>query len=82
MRPGELDLAVARSILEARLAVGPGVAALAAERGGPALPALLTDTLDALAATDDGPVGDSSGRCTRWSSGTRSSTPPTRSCSA
>ena len=33
--------------------IGPGVAALAAERGGPALTALLTDTVDALAATDD-----------------------------
>ena len=33
--------------------IGPGVAALAAERGGPALSAILTDTLDALAATDD-----------------------------
>ena len=33
--------------------VGPGVAALAAERGTPALEALLVDTVDALAATDD-----------------------------
>ena len=39
VRRGELDPAVARSILEARLAVGPGVAALAAARGGPALAA-------------------------------------------
>jgi len=54
VRSGNLDLAVARSILEARLVIGPGVAALAAERGGPALTALLTDTLDALATTDDG----------------------------
>jgi GntR family transcriptional repressor for pyruvate dehydrogenase complex len=53
VRRGNLDLAVARSILEARLVVGPGVAALAAERGGPALAAQLTDTVDALAATDD-----------------------------
>ena len=37
VRRGQLDPAVARSILEARLAVGPSVAALAAERGGPAL---------------------------------------------
>jgi DNA-binding FadR family transcriptional regulator len=44
---------VARSILEARLAIGPSVAALAAARGGAALEATLTDTLDALAATDD-----------------------------
>ena len=53
VRGGVLDPAVARSILEARLVVGPGVAALAAERGGPALTALLTETVDALAATDD-----------------------------
>ena len=54
VRNGDLDTAVARSILEARLVVGPGVAALAAERGGPTLEALLTDTVDALGATDDG----------------------------
>jgi DNA-binding FadR family transcriptional regulator len=53
VRKGVLDAAVARSILEARLVIGPGVAALAAERGGPALHAALTDTVDALAATDD-----------------------------
>jgi GntR family transcriptional repressor for pyruvate dehydrogenase complex len=53
VRHGELDPAVARSILEARLAVGPSVAALAATRGGPALAALLTGTTDRLAATDD-----------------------------
>jgi DNA-binding FadR family transcriptional regulator len=40
-------------VLEARLAIGPTVAALAAERGGPTLEATLTDTVDALAATDD-----------------------------
>ncbi len=54
VRRGELDPAVARSILEARLVVGPGVAALAAERGGPALEVLLGDTVDALGGTDDG----------------------------
>ncbi|MGH3362537.1 MAG: FadR/GntR family transcriptional regulator [Nocardioides sp.] len=53
VRRGELDPAVARSILEARLVIGPGVAALAAERGGPALAAALTDTVDDLAGTDD-----------------------------
>lgn len=58
VRHGELDPAVARSILEARLAVGPSVAALAATRGGPALAALLTETTDRLAATGDGPAGD------------------------
>ena len=53
LRGGGLDAAVARSILEARLVVGPGVAALAAERGGPALVAALTAAVDALAATED-----------------------------
>jgi DNA-binding FadR family transcriptional regulator len=53
VRRGDLDADVARSILEARLAIGPSVAALAAARGGAALEATLTDTLDALAATDD-----------------------------
>jgi DNA-binding FadR family transcriptional regulator len=53
LRGGGLDAAVARSILEARLVVGPGVAALAAERGGPALVAALTAAVDALADTED-----------------------------
>lgn len=53
VRRGELDPRVARSILEARLVVGPGVAALAAERGDPTLEVLLTETVDALGATDD-----------------------------
>lgn len=53
VRRGNLDLAVVRSILEARLVVGPGVAALAAERGGPALTATLADVVEALGATDD-----------------------------
>ncbi len=53
VRAGVLDATVARSILEARLVIGPGVAALAAERGGPGLAATLTATVDALAATDD-----------------------------
>ncbi len=58
VRRGTLDASVARSILEARLAVGPSVAALAAQRGGPPLAAQLTGTLDALAAVDDGPTAD------------------------
>lgn len=53
VRRGDVDVAVVRSILEARLVIGPGVAALAAERGGPALAATLTETVDALAGTDD-----------------------------
>src|SRR3954447_13330276 len=48
VRGGELDPEVARSVLEARLAVGPAVAALAAGRGGPVLAADLTETLDRL----------------------------------
>lgn len=53
VRDGELDLSVVRSILEARLAVGPEVAALAAERGTTDLADALRGTVDALAATDD-----------------------------
>jgi len=53
LRGGGLDAAVARSILEARLVVGPGVVALAAERCGPALVAALTAAVDALAGTED-----------------------------
>ncbi len=53
VRRGQLEVAVARSVLEARLAVGPAVAALAAERGGAGLAAALADPLDLLAATDD-----------------------------
>ena len=52
-RAGGLDTAVARSVLEARLAVGPAVAALAAERGGPTLAAALDEVVDRLGATDD-----------------------------
>jgi DNA-binding FadR family transcriptional regulator len=53
VRRGELDPAVARSVLEARLAIGPAVAALAAARSGPPLAATLDGLLDRLAATDD-----------------------------
>jgi GntR family transcriptional repressor for pyruvate dehydrogenase complex len=58
VRRGELDPEVARSVLEARLAIGPAVAALAAQRGGPVLAAALTDVLDALAESEAGPDGD------------------------
>lgn len=58
VRHGQLDVAVARSILEARLAIGPAVAALAAERGGTTLAAELVEVVDVLAAVDDGPQGD------------------------
>ncbi len=53
---GELDITVARSILEARLSVGPAVAGLAARRGGPAAVPHLREVLATLAADDD-PVG-------------------------
>jgi len=53
VRAGRIDPGVARSVMEARLAVGPAVAALAAERGGTTLAASLGDVVDALAATDD-----------------------------
>ena len=53
VRRGKLDASVARSVLEARLAIGPAVAALAAARGGSTLAATLTETLDRLAGTDD-----------------------------
>lgn len=49
----ELDLAVVRSILEARLHNGPKVAELAAERCGPQAAGLLDGAVDALAAEDD-----------------------------
>ena len=51
---GNLDLAVARSILEARLHVGPKVAELAALRSGAALEEPLREAVDALAAATDG----------------------------
>jgi GntR family transcriptional repressor for pyruvate dehydrogenase complex len=50
---GQLDLAVARSILEARLHNGPKVAELAAQRRGPQTTALLNDSVQALEAERD-----------------------------
>lgn len=52
-RGDELDLAVVRSIMEARLHNGPKVAELAAERSGAQAAAALDDAVDALAAEDD-----------------------------
>src|SRR4051794_14875511 len=57
VRAGTLDVSVARSVLEARLVVGPGVAALAAQRGGAGLEATLGALVDALAAAE-GPEAD------------------------
>src|SRR6201997_768471 len=53
LRGGELDLAVARSVLEARLHNGPKVAELAAQRHPPELAALLDDSVRGLEAEDD-----------------------------
>ncbi|HZQ32046.1 MAG TPA: GntR family transcriptional regulator [Mycobacterium sp.] len=50
---GELDVTVARSILEARLHNGPKVAELAAQRRRPELAELLDDSVRALEAEDD-----------------------------
>lgn len=51
---GGLDLAVARSILEARAHVGPTIAELAAGRGGARVAPLLERVVAELAADDDG----------------------------
>src|SRR2546430_5739415 len=53
IRHGELDLSVARSILEARLHVGPKVATLAAERAGKTLGPALTAAVAELAGATD-----------------------------
>lgn len=50
---GQLDATVARSVIEARTCIGPDVAALAAERGGPATGAALEACLEELTETDD-----------------------------
>jgi DNA-binding FadR family transcriptional regulator len=62
---GELDLAVARSVLEARLHVGPKVAALAAERAGATLGPDLDAVISALEADDD-PVARQRHALTFW----------------
>lgn len=53
VRDGVLDTAVARSVIEARTAVAPDIAALAAERNGPTTGAALAEILDRLEAIDD-----------------------------
>lgn len=50
---GGLDLAVARSILEARAHVGPKIAELAARRAGPAARDVLARAVEALRQDDD-----------------------------
>ena len=77
-RNGELDFAVYRSVLEARLRTGPKVAELAAERHGPELAELFEDSLRTLEASET----RSSGNATRSRSGTLWSTALARSYSA
>lgn len=50
---GELDLAVARGVLEMRAHLGPEIARRCAERGGPELADRLDALVDAMEATDD-----------------------------
>jgi DNA-binding FadR family transcriptional regulator len=65
VRGGELDAGVARSILEARLAVAPEVAALAARRADEAVHEALAESIDALEADDD-PVARQRTALTYW----------------
>ncbi|TSE00759.1 FadR family transcriptional regulator [Skermania sp. ID1734] len=53
LRGGELDVAVARSILEARLHNGPKVAELAAYRRGAAMKDVLHEAIQELASASD-----------------------------
>ena len=53
VRGGSVDLAAVRSVVEARLVIGPGVAALAAVRRTDALLEQLTATVEAYADSDD-----------------------------
>lgn len=53
VRGGSVDVAVVRSVVEARLLIGPGVAALAARRRAPELPVRLAEVVASYAATDD-----------------------------
>ncbi|MCH9708636.1 MAG: GntR family transcriptional regulator [Actinomycetia bacterium] len=53
LRSGQLDVSVARSIVEARLHNGPKVAELAAQRRRPELPALLDEAVRALETETD-----------------------------
>jgi len=52
-RDGELDLAVFRSVLDARLRIGPKVAELAAERHGPELAESIEESLRTLETEED-----------------------------
>ncbi len=65
VRNDELDISVARSILEARLAIAPEVAALAAERGSAPLHDALEGSIRALEADED-PVARQRAALTFW----------------
>jgi DNA-binding FadR family transcriptional regulator len=65
LRAGELDLSVARSILEARLHNGPKVAELAAQRQLPGVVDLLNESITGLQATED-PVEQQRHAMTFW----------------
>lgn len=65
LQGGELDVAVARSILEARLHNGSKVAELAAERRRPALAELLEQSITALESAED-PVEQQRHALTFW----------------
>lgn len=75
LRNGQLDVSVARSILEARLHNGPKVAELAAQRR----PAGLADVLESSIAALESAEDPSSSSGMRWRSGITSSTAPTPS---
>lgn len=53
VRGGRFDTDVARSVIEARAEIGPGIAARAAERGGPAVAAGLAEVIERLETTTD-----------------------------
>ena len=53
VRGGTLDPGLARSVVDARTQIAPGIAALAAERGGPATAAALAVVLERLAVAPD-----------------------------
>jgi GntR family transcriptional regulator, transcriptional repressor for pyruvate dehydrogenase complex len=53
VRGGSVDVAVVRSVVEARLLIGPGVAALAAQRRDADLPGRLAEAVTWYAGSDD-----------------------------
>jgi GntR family transcriptional regulator, transcriptional repressor for pyruvate dehydrogenase complex len=53
VRGGSVDVTVVRSVLEARLVIGPGVAALAAQRRADDLPGRLAEVVTSYAGSDD-----------------------------